>query len=168
MDFQREPTRSESDRSSPYWLSHHRPERYPRTFGLRWGKRRIHLCARCTGTVLGLAAFALVAGVFLRPVLGILWEDPVQLLFAAAPVLAVWDWGTQSLGRRESTNALRAASGVLLGLSYGDVLALLVTGHWLDLGIALGFLAAYTAALVTTFARFGVIERVVEEHLPGA
>lgn len=84
-------------------LCHRRKDRSLPFLGLeRW------LCARCIGILLGgLAAAVLVAAG--RP-LPVLWAAAL-----AAPLVV--DWGTQLLGLRESTNALRLATGVLFGVS---------------------------------------------------
>lgn len=103
-------------------LAHHRREDRDRCLHLPLGRRRLALCARCVGfypTLLG--AVALQAA--LRPpLLGVAdWWLSLCGLFPA-----LLDWGLGWLGRRRGTNAMRVATGVMLGLSLGR-------GFWLYL-----------------------------------
>lgn len=75
----------------------------------------LRLCARCSGYLLGFTAPLLFSGLVadLSGTLGV----RVQLLacFLLALPYAV-DWVTQSWGMRESSNEIRLATGVLLGM----------------------------------------------------
>lgn len=154
----------------PAWefiLSHHQPNRFGRTLGVRWGGRTVHLCARCTGTLAGAGAYLLL---FLAsshlPVP--FFSREFQVLFALAPLPAAADWLTQSMGRRESTNAVRLVSGALLGMAYLDVLALLITRAWFFLLIAVLVFLAYAGALMLVLWVSGAYRQVVREHFPWA
>jgi uncharacterized membrane protein len=155
--------------SSPPWeilISHHLPHRLGRTLALPLGQRTIHLCARCTGQVLGLLTILLIFLVG-RPLIPSLLTPQVQLLFALAPLVAAVDWLTQSLGWRESNNTLRLLSGVLLGMALTDVLILLLSGNWLLFGTAMLVAALYIAVLAIVLKITGAWRRVLEEHFPG-
>lgn len=73
--------------------------------------RELRLCARCSGYVVGLAAPALLSAdpTALSPAARL----PALILLAAPLAL---DWVTQSWGLRESTNPVRLATGILMGL----------------------------------------------------
>ena len=74
--------------------------------------RELRLCARCSGYLIGFAAPALLSAdpqALLGP--GLQW---LALLLLAAPLTL--DWVTQSWGLRESTNPVRLATGILMGL----------------------------------------------------
>ena len=74
--------------------------------------RELRLCARCSGYLIGFAAPTLLSDdpqALLGP--GLQW---LALLLLATPLAL--DWVTQSWGLRESTNPLRLATGILMGL----------------------------------------------------
>ena len=91
----------------------------------------------------------------------------VQSIVSLLPLLAAWDWTSQSLGRRESTNSLRLLSGVLLGIAFIDLLGLLVFRQFeMFLGGVL-ILALYFAGIAILLRVTGAWRRVLEEHFPG-
>lgn len=72
------------------------------------------ICARCAGIYAGL-----LAGSLLATLLPAIRERLMRgILFAAAIPMAV-DGFTQLTGLRESTNALRIATGLLAGIAFG-------------------------------------------------
>ncbi|MHB8351642.1 MAG: DUF2085 domain-containing protein [Thermoplasmata archaeon] len=155
---------------SPEWeilLAHHGPERFHRTYRLPWGNPSLHVCARCTGELIGIAGFLALLGATLARLIP-LFDPPVQLLFALAPFPAALDWVTQSLGRRESTNHVRLFSGALLGASFADLLALAITGRWLLLLGGIVVAGLYVGAIGFVLFHTGAWRRVLEEHFPGA
>ncbi|MNX97087.1 hypothetical protein D3C86_1294370 [compost metagenome] len=85
-----------------FWQCHRLSER---SFFL--DGRQFHLCARCTGIVLGLlfSPFAISCKSLFLPV------------FLASLCLVAVDGYTQLLGWRESNNFLRCFTGLFLGLS---------------------------------------------------
>lgn len=84
------------------WHCHRIPER---SFAIKG--RQFHVCARCTGIIVGLAcSFGAL------PLAG---SAPLVLAVAAAANLV--DGSTQLLGWRKSTNVLRFSLGVALGLA---------------------------------------------------
>ena len=153
----------------PRWeflVSHHLPTRYGRTLVFSIGGGTVHLCARCTGQAIGVLTFLLL---FLAsdPVRTSLFLPAIQIAFALAPLPAAVDWLTQSLGRRESSNGGRVLSGLLLGLSFANLLALPLAGQW-PLFLALLFVVAlYAAGLAVVLGVTGSWRRVLEEHFPG-
>lgn len=154
----------------PRWeflLSHHLPPRWNRTLAVGIGAHRVHLCTRCTGLALG--ALLLVGLYVLSLRVPFPFTAPgIQLPFSLAPLLAAWDWSTQSEGRRESTTPLRLVSGTLLGLAYADALGLLLLRQWLEVAIAALIFVMYALAVVAALQRSGSLQRVVAEHFPGA
>lgn len=156
--------------ASPDWeilVSHHLPHRYDRTFALSGRGRSIHVCARCTGQLLGIAAF--VAVYLLRADLPVpLFVPTTQLLFAFAPLPAAIDWLAQSAGRRESSNPVRVVTGALLGVAFADALVLLLTENWLLFAGAVLVLGLYVATILSVLKVTGAWRRVIGEHFPGS
>lgn len=156
--------------ASPDWeilISHHLPHRYDRTFALPGRARAIHVCARCTGQLLGLVAFAILY--LLRADLPVpLFVPTTQLLFALAPLPAAIDWLAQSAGRRESSNPVRVITGAFLGVAFADAVALLLTENWLLFAGAVLVFALYVATILSILKVTGAWRRVVEEHFPAA
>lgn len=93
------------------WSCHRRPERSFRVSG-----RQLHVCARCTGLMAGLAV-----GWSLIPIREL--AVPIWIVSATALVA---DGLTQYLGWRVSNNALRFCTG--FGMGATTLPALLVAG----------------------------------------
>lgn len=128
--------------------------------------RSLRLCARCTGQVVGILTGLTVLGIseVLRfPVFSFVVQSIASLL----PLLAAWDWTSQSLGRRESTNSLRLVSGTLLGIAFIDLLGLLVFRQFEMFLGGLLILALYVAGIAIILRVTGAWRRVLEEHFPG-
>jgi uncharacterized membrane protein len=85
-------------------VEHHPPWLRDRCLRIRVLGAEIYPCARCTGTMLGLALTLLMAPRCGTPLIPWLLALPAFL-----------DWGTQKLGLRESNNLLRLVTGYLLG-----------------------------------------------------
>ena len=85
-------------------VEHHPPWLRDRCLHIRVLGADIYPCARCTGTMLGLALTLIVAP---------RWGTPLIPWLLALP--AFLDWGTQKLGLRESNNKLRLVTGFTLG-----------------------------------------------------
>ena len=150
-----------------YLLAHHGPGRYDRTLRLPFGRRRVHLCARCTGQGLGVVAFLVGAAVLIaggRP----LFEPSFQLLIALAPLPAAIDWLSQSMGRRESTTSVRVVTGMLLGFAFADLVALPIVRPWWWFAIGIGIFALYAIALLSALLASGAWRAVLREHFPEA
>jgi len=113
-------------------VEHHPPWLRDRCLSLKLFNKRLYLCARCTGTVLGFATASIISYML----------SPYLVVFLALP--AMIDWGTQKLCLRESSNRLRVLTGFSLGiaLNYSQSLSLNIR-----LGITLTFLA--TMSLIT-------------------
>jgi len=73
------------------------------------GGRQFHICARCTGLLIGLVACPIVI-----PIRGLL----PAVFFMAVTALLI-DSLTQLAGWRESNNRLRFATGLAVGLTAG-------------------------------------------------
>jgi len=93
-------------------LSHHPPEHAHRTVALGWGARRVRVCARCSGMVIGAAA-AMVAVAVAGLGDGFGWSIACFALAAAVP--AVVDFHGQLMRRWESTNVRRFVTGAAFG-----------------------------------------------------
>jgi uncharacterized membrane protein len=106
-----------------HWLplAHHRRDQLERCLLVPLGgDRRLALCARCLGLYPALAlALLLQARLRLGPAGTADWVLALSGVFPA-----LFDWGLSWLGRRRGSNALRLATGLLLGLSLGR-------GFWL-------------------------------------
>lgn len=85
-------------------VEHHPPWLRDRCLHIRVMGADVYPCARCTGTVLGLASVMLTATTM----------DNLMIPWLLA-LPAFLDWGTQKLGLRESSNRLRLVTGYMLG-----------------------------------------------------
>lgn len=84
-------------------------------FTIRVLGRELHVCARCSGTVLGFLALQ----VLIQSMKLLDHPIPLNLGFIVSIILAlpsIVDWTTQSLGFRQSTNRLRSAAGFCSGV----------------------------------------------------
>ncbi len=101
-------------------VCHQRPER-----SFHWGAAAWPVCARCTGIYVGLAAAALLAGLVrgqaLAPYRARLWLGLASVP-AAATVAAEWGTGITP------SNAVSAATGLLLGSAVGWMLTVFLAG----------------------------------------
>lgn len=157
---------SENPPAWEYVLSHHTPEHWDRTLRLTTRRSTWHFCARCTGQLAGFGGWLALAR--LQSVLPLARLPlPALAVVAALPLLAGWDWVTQSMGRRESTNALRFASGLLLGVGFAVVVELLLTARWEWFLGSVAVLALYLGVVLLILWRSGAWVRVVEQHFPG-
>lgn len=148
-----------------YLLAHHAPERYRRTFAVSVRSRTLHLCARCSGQLLGFGA--LLAVFFGVPVASSSLSVPwVLVAFASLPAPAAFDWLLQSTGRRESTNGIRFVTGTLLGVAFGGLIALLISRDWVYFLGGVLVLAGYFLGLLTALRYTGAWRRVLQEHFP--
>jgi uncharacterized membrane protein len=90
-------------------ICHGRPERCLHLYGIP-----MPICARCAGIYLGM-----LAGLALFRLIPLLRERLMRAVAFAAVVPLAVDGLTQLAGLRESTNALRIATGVIAGLAFG-------------------------------------------------
>jgi uncharacterized membrane protein len=95
-----------------WWHCHRLPDR-----SFRLNGRQFHVCARCTG---------IIVGATLSPFF-ILLNQVAPAFLGVALVLVLGDAGSQLLGIRTSTNALRFTTGAALGLSALPALVNLIT-----------------------------------------
>ena len=154
------------DQGWEYLVSHHLPSRFSRTLRVRFGSRIIHFCARCSGQGLGVLVWlAVLFGSLATHVP--LFDARVQAPVALLPLVPAWDWVTQSVGRRESRNSVRIASGLLLGFAFADLLATIVSRHWILFVGGVLILTAYVVALTVILRLTGAWRHVLVEHFPG-
>lgn len=78
--------------------------------------RQFHICARCTGLLIGLPL-----SLFLIPLSGY-----IGFLFPAFLIMLVLDGFTQRLNLRESNNKLRLITGITTGSTFVPCVVLLV------------------------------------------
>lgn len=148
-----------------YLIAHHLPDRYDRTLTLRIRRQSYHFCARCTGELFGF--IAMVTAFLGIPPFGNLVSTPMAgLLLGLCPSPALVDWLTQTVGSRDSNNLLRVASGALLGVSAGGLIAYGVTHRWLFLGSGVAVLGSYLTVAVVVLYRTGAWRKVVAAHFP--
>lgn len=107
-------------RTRQYLLAHHGPDEYDRCHALPVGGRTLRLCARCSGVYPGIAAGLALVATGTAPVL---WP----WLVAVGPAPALLDWAVTTLGSRRGHNAVRTATGALLGVGYGVAVASFLT-----------------------------------------
>jgi uncharacterized membrane protein len=94
-----------------FWLSHHPPEEYNRTYLLGG----VRVCARCLGTYPVL--LAVMMGLFaVRAPLAWRWDVP-GVLGLTLPALV--DWAVGRFRPARGSNAVRTLTGVLLGVALG-------------------------------------------------
>ena len=148
-----------------YLIAHHAPHRYGRTLPLGIGRRVYHFCARCTGQALGF--FALLSVFAIRPSFEATAATPaVALILGVCPAAAMADWLTQAVRSRESNNPLRLASGALLGVAGGGLVAYgLFQDGWL-FASGLAVLGLYLGLASMALHRSGSMRRVVADHFP--
>ncbi|AGC46400.1 hypothetical protein MYSTI_05113 [Myxococcus stipitatus DSM 14675] len=94
-----------------FWLSHHHPDEYNRTYLLGG----VRVCARCLGTYPVLLA-SMVGLLAARAPLKWEWDVPVVLLLTLP---ALGDWAVGRFRPASGSNIVRTATGVLLGLALG-------------------------------------------------
>lgn len=99
---------------APFWLSHHPPEEYGRTFRIG----RLRVCARCLGTYPVLfAALALQMATNAPQT----WRyDGLVAVGLLLPALV--DWAIGRFRPEAGSNARRLLTGVLLGVALGRTL----------------------------------------------
>jgi uncharacterized membrane protein len=82
-----------------------------------FGKRRLSVCARCSGTILGFfSLIALVNIIELSAFANLQFQEQLMICILLA-LPAGLDWLSQAYGLRESTNFLRGTTGFLEGAS---------------------------------------------------
>jgi uncharacterized membrane protein len=98
-----------------FWLSHHHPEEYNRTYVLGG----VRVCARCLGTYPVLLA-VMVGLIAVRAPLEWPWDVPVVL---GLTLPALVDWAVGRFRPASGSNAVRTLTGVLLGVALGRSLS---------------------------------------------
>lgn len=105
-----------------FWLSHHHEDELHRTYSILG----LRICARCLGTYPVLLA-AIVVQARVRAPLS--WRyDPHWTLLLPLPALADWAYGR--FRPFAGSNAVRSATGVLLGLALGRTLYVHFLSPW--------------------------------------
>lgn len=107
---------------SPFWLSHHPPDEYARTF--RIGS--VHVCARCLGTYPVLFA-AIAVQLALNARLSWRFDGPWSI---ALLLPALTDWSFGRFRPHAGSNLIRTGSGILLGLALGRTLYIHLRAPW--------------------------------------
>ena len=139
-------------------VSHHPPERLHRTIHIGLKRKSIHLCSRCTGTVLGIIA------IFAVNTFGLKFPIEFYLpLISLLPLVATIDWFTQSAKLRESKNWLRVSSGFLLGNSEALVLLLIINGFFLNFLVAIGIASVYVLSIYLIASKTKCLDSYLNE-----
>lgn len=102
-----------------YLLSHHEPREWYRCYQPVVLGRRFRLCARCSGIYPGIAAGLLGYG------FGPSFVTSIALV-VLLPLPALVDWILTTFTPRRGYNAVRTATGLLLGYGYGLGLGLVL------------------------------------------
>jgi uncharacterized membrane protein len=96
---------------APFWLSHHRPPEWDRTYEVGG----VRLCARCLGTYPVLATFLAAQLAAHAP---LTWKlDTWWAIGLLVPALA--DWVVGRFRKEWGNNLIRTGTGLLLGLALG-------------------------------------------------
>lgn len=111
-----------------YLLSHHDPTEWYRCYRIQVFGRTVRLCARCSGIYPGILVGLLAS-------LGGLLPVPSLTVLAVLPAPALVDWILTTFTDRRGYNAVRTASGALLGYAYGSGLGMMFRGVLLPLVI---------------------------------
>jgi len=137
-------------------FSHHSYSKISHTIQLSIGTRKVWLCARCTGILIGMTT-------------GLFYADYLAKGFVQMPILiaifllpAMIDWLLQVFSVRDSTNPRRIITGALIGDVYLAGIIALANGWFALLFFyALAF-AAIGAVLYVLFRMTGIMD----EYLP--
>ena len=78
--------------------------------------RELHLCARCTGVILGFSFLKIILALVASNISIPFTEGLFISLLLSTPTII--DWTTQSIGFRQSTNNLRLLTGLLEGIGF--------------------------------------------------
>ena len=137
-------------------LSHHPPAQYTRTLRLSFRGRKVRICARCTGELLGLLiTIAVYRYLSLLPV----WL--ITIVAAVFPLAAIIDWSTQANEMRESTNVLRLVTGAMFSCACVLVGRFLAFGLFWAFALAFGVILLEGVIALKLLKRAGAIERVL-------
>jgi uncharacterized membrane protein len=102
-------------------FSHHPPEHLHRTVCVRFRHHSLHICARCLGAVVGLAAALFLGTLHCWPRLS---PGLISFLVLVGVGLGMADFYCQLVHARESTNTRRIVTGMAFGSAVsGSVLA---------------------------------------------
>lgn len=130
-----------------FLFSHHTPDEFYRCHRVRVLGRGVVLCARCTGVYPGILLGVAVHLAGVGP-LTAFW------LVAVCPLPALLDWAMTTLRDYRGSNAVRTATGILLGFGYGSGLGHLYHGErWATLLVGAGYAVFAAAALAVQHAR---------------
>ncbi|NHN48583.1 DUF2085 domain-containing protein [Halostella sp. JP-L12] len=138
-------------RTAPYLLSHHDADERDRCHALRVRGRTVRLCARCAGIYPGIALGLWIAG-------GSRWAAPLSLI-AVLPAFALVDWAASAFAGADGGNAVRTATGALLGLGYAFGAVRLLRDPPAPGVLAVGVAYALVAATLLTVERRVLPER---------
>jgi uncharacterized membrane protein len=138
--------------------SHHPKEKLHRTIRIGFRGKNIHLCSRCTGIALGIAA------IFASNTFGLTFPTVLYLpLISFLPLMAVVDWFTQSAKFRESKTMIRLTSGFLLGNAQALFLLLLINGFYLQFLVAFGIAAIYVLSIYLVAVKTKCLDSYLNE-----
>lgn len=90
---------------------------------LRFFKREVRLCARCTGYVIGLVIYSFIRNFFDLHLFYSLSIQSQLYLCSLFAIPLMFDWVTQSWGWRDSNNRLRLSTGAIMGVGVALLLS---------------------------------------------
>jgi len=96
-------------------LTHHPISMMDHTFYIKFGKKYIYFCSRCSGVIIG-AMVAVVIVDLTELILNVILPPEFALLSCIVlPIPGLIDWGTQRLLLRKSTTESRLFTGFIIG-----------------------------------------------------
>lgn len=142
-----------------FLLSHHRPSNLDRTIQIKIGKKEVYLCARCSGTLIGLISSIWLVGFFS--------SLASFILMSLSPIPLLTDWVTQTLEWRKSNNKIRIITGFMLGIGLGMFISFLIGGFSLFFLGSLFYLALVYLSLYLIDRKTNLIKKYVSSKFEG-
>lgn len=135
-------------------LSHHVPADYDRT----WKVGSVHVCTRCFGVVVGIAA----ALVYWRTLSSL---SPLVFMVVAVP--GVLDFVIHEIGLGPSSSARRFLTGLLFGPFAAALLRAVVEGRLEQSVLFLGWFLLLQAASALALKRCGRLDQLLRRYEDG-
>ena len=103
-----------------YLISHHIDDEYYRCSNIRFGKRNIYVCTRCSGWYISFILFWIVYLLGIRILIDIF--EGFWIFWIITPAPAIIDWGLYRFGLWKGTASSRFFTGLLIGIAFATVL----------------------------------------------
>jgi uncharacterized membrane protein len=141
--------------------SHHPPCQLNRTWRFNIFGHKVYICTRCLGQNSAIVFSLLSILVFGFRVDSI---SAAILFFGILPFPATIDWLTQTMGWRESINAIRITTGFLYGVSIGICLGCILTFNLKALLFAVIFYPVYLLVVLGILRRYQKIPDYLQPY----